>query len=247
MTAKTYMVGNWKMNQTLEEIENFFSSLNLSHNQNNFWIAPQTLHISQCLMHADKAGVLIGAQNCSDQSRGAFTGENSPDSLMELGVHFTLIGHSERRTLFGETDELINKKVLKALDSGLVPILCVGETLHEREANKTLDVVLGQLEKNLLNVELNNEAELIIAYEPVWAIGTGKTATPDQAGKVHDSIREFLEKRFSDIGVDISILYGGSVKPSNVRDLLAQTNINGGLVGGASLKSEDFSALCQSC
>lgn len=247
MTAKTYMVGNWKMNQTLPEIENFFSGLSLSNNQNNFWIAPQCLHISKCMDLGAKAGVLIGAQNSSENEFGAFTGETSVDSLSEMGVHFTLVGHSERRTLFGETDETINKKVLKASQTGILPILCIGETLEEREAGKTLDIVLGQLKAGLKDLKIQNESEVIIAYEPVWAIGTGKTASPEQAGEVHNAIREVLSEIYGDFGQDISILYGGSVKPNNVEDLLAQPNINGGLVGGASLKAESFNALCSAC
>lgn len=241
------MVGNWKMNQTLPEIEAFFKGLDLSNNQNNFWIAPQTLHISHCLEWGGKAGVLIGAQNCSENEYGAFTGENSVDSLSELGVHFTLIGHSERRTLFKEDDQTINSKVKKAAASGVLPILCVGETLEQREAGKTLEVVLGQVKAGLEGLEIQNESEIIVAYEPVWAIGTGVTASPEQAGDVHDEIRKLLSSLYKDFGEDISILYGGSVKPNNVKDLLAQTNINGGLVGGASLKAESFNALCSAC
>lgn len=245
--AKNYMIGNWKMNHTLEEIENFFNSVDLSNNQNNFWIAPQTLHISKCLELGSKTGILIGSQNCSDQNHGAFTGEVSTDSLMELGAHFTLIGHSERRTYYNEDDNFINKKVAKAIEKGLVPVLCIGETLEEREAGKTFDIVLGQVKAGLKGIELNNEAELIVAYEPVWAIGTGKTASPEQAEEVHGKIRSLLEELYGETGKDISILYGGSVKPANVKELLAQPNINGGLVGGASLKAEDFSQLCAAC
>ena len=241
---KNYMIGNWKMNQSVSDIENFFSGLKLENNQNNFWIAPQTLHVTTTIQAAKSAGVLVGSQNISDQDHGAFTGEISSDSLMELGGHFCLVGHSERRSYYSETSEFVNKKVLKAISKGLVPVLCCGETLDEREAGNTLDIVLGQIEAGLKDVTLNNESELIVAYEPVWAIGTGKTATPEMAQDVHAKIREFLKERFGETGVDISILYGGSVKPSNVEELLAQIDINGGLVGGASLKAEDFSQLC---
>lgn len=245
--AKNYMIGNWKMNQTLTQIEEFFGGLDLANNQNNFWIAPQTMHLPKALELGAKAGVLIGAQNCSDQDHGAFTGENSTDSLIELGCHFTLVGHSERRSYYGETDEFINKKVAKAIEKGLVPVLCIGETLEEREADKTSDVVLGQVKAGLKDIKLNNESELIVAYEPVWAIGTGKTATPEQAGEVHNEIRSLLTELYGETGKDISILYGGSVKPNNVKDLLAQENINGGLVGGASLKFESYRELCDAC
>ncbi len=244
---KTYMIGNWKMNQSLAEIESFFSNLKLENNQNNFWIAPQSIHIPKVQELGQKAGVLVGAQNISDQESGAFTGEISSSALVELGAHFCLVGHSERRSLYGENDEFINRKVHQAIHSGLVPVLCVGETLAEREAGNTLEVVINQIKKGLANINLNNESELMVAYEPVWAIGTGKTAGPDQAEEVHAEIRKVLIELFQEIGRDISLLYGGSVKPNNVRDLLAQPNINGGLVGGASLKSEDFSLLCSAC
>ena len=245
--AKNYMIGNWKMNQTLSEITVFFQDLKLENNQNNFWIAPQTMHLGFSIEAANKAGVLIGAQNCSDQEHGAYTGENSTDSLMELGCHFTLVGHSERRSYYNETDSFINSKISKSIEKGLVPVLCVGETLEEREAGKTADIVLAQVKNGLKKIELNNEPELIVAYEPVWAIGTGKTASPEQAGEVHDQIRTLLTELYGETGKDISILYGGSVKPNNVKDLLALENINGGLVGGASLKADSFSLLCAAC
>jgi triosephosphate isomerase len=244
---KNYMIGNWKMNQTSEEITSFFSDLKLENNQNNFWIAPQTLHIDKCLALASTTGVLIGSQNCSDQDHGAFTGEVSTDTLMEMGAHFTLVGHSERRAYFQESDAFINSKVAKAIEKGLVPVLCVGETLEEREADKTFDIVLGQVKAGLDSIELNNEAELIVAYEPVWAIGTGKTASPEQAEEVHSKVRDLLVELYGETGKDISILYGGSVKPNNVKELLEKTNINGGLVGGASIKAESFSELCAAC
>lgn len=244
---KTFMIGNWKMNQTIAQLNEFFSELKLDNNQNNFWIAPQTLHISKTIDLANSKGVLVGSQNSSNEEHGAFTGEVSTESLMEIGAHFTLVGHSERRSLFNESDALINSKVAKAIEKGLVPVLCIGESLDERESGKTFDIVLNQLRNGLKDIELNNESEIIIAYEPVWAIGTGKTASPEQAEEVHDKIREELQNIYGETGLDISILYGGSVKPSNVKDLLAKKNINGGLVGGASLKAESFTDLCAAC
>lgn len=241
---RTYMIGNWKMNQSQQELEVFFSGLEIKHNQNNYWIAPQLIHIDKALKFGAQAGILIGAQNASSEDHGAFTGETSTASLMEMGAHFCLVGHSERRAIYNECDKFINAKVSKAISTGLVPVLCVGETLEERESNKTKDIVLGQIKAGLKGIELNNEAELIIAYEPVWAIGTGKTATPEMAQEVHAAIRELLVSIYGETGKDISILYGGSVKPANVVELLAQVDINGGLVGGASLKADDFSKLC---
>ncbi|MGK0291154.1 MAG: triosephosphate isomerase [bacterium] len=242
--AKSYMVGNWKMNQSLTEITSFFEGLKLSNNQNNFWIAPQIIHTERCIELGKTAGVLIGSQNISDQDQGAYTGETNAESLMELGAHFTLVGHSERRAYYNESDSFLNKKTHKAIEKGLVPVFCVGETIEEREAGKTSEVVLGQLKAGLKDISLNNESELIIAYEPVWAIGTGKTATPEMAQEVHAQIRKLLTELFGETGLDISILYGGSVKPANVQELMAQPDINGGLVGGASLKADSFNKLC---
>ena len=240
------MIGNWKMNQTLKELESFFSDLKKADlPKGNFWIAPQAIHLASAMCHCDSTQFKIGAQNCSEHDSGAFTGEISTISLQDLKAHFVLIGHSERRTIFHETDEVINQKVSKALASKLVPVLCIGETLEEREANKTMDVVLGQIKKGLQGINIEDEKSLIVAYEPVWAIGTGKTATPEQAEEVHGRIRALLKELYGDLGPRLSILYGGSVKPGNVQELLAQPNINGGLVGGASLKAEDFAKLCK--
>ncbi len=244
---KNYMIGNWKMNQSLSDIQNFFSQLKLENNQNNFWITPQSVHISECLKHAPATGILIGAQNCSHEDFGAFTGEIACRSLAEIGAHFTLIGHSERRSLYGETDQDVNQKAKKAISEGLIPVICVGETLAQRDNSQTLDVVLSQVKNALVNIQLHNESEIIIAYEPVWAIGTGKTATPQQAEEVHAQIRNLLIELYPDHGAEISLLYGGSVKPANIKELLSMQNINGGLVGGASLKPESFSDLCKAC
>lgn len=232
------------MNQSLMEISDFFQGLELANNQNNYWISPQSIHITKCLELASQKGVLIGSQNVSNQESGAFTGEISAKSLQELGCHFTLVGHSERRAYYQESDEFINSKISMAITHGLVPVLCVGETLEQREAGKTFDIVLNQVRAGLKSIELNNESELIVAYEPVWAIGTGKTATPEMAQEVHSKIRETLINLFDETGQDISILYGGSVKPDNVVSLLSQKDINGGLVGGASLDAESFNKLC---
>jgi triosephosphate isomerase len=242
--AKTYMIGNWKMNQSLEEVKSFFTSLkeqNLS--QGNFWIAPQLIHITTSLEIA--GNIKIGSQNVSHQGNGAFTGETSAVSLKELGVHFSLVGHSERRALYGETDQSVNLKTKKILEVGLVPVVCIGETLEERESGKTLDVVLSQIKNGLQDIKLTSESQLILAYEPVWAIGTGKTASPEQAEEVHAAIRKLLNELYPSIGQEMSILYGGSVKPANVASLLSMPNINGGLVGGASIKADSFSDLCR--
>ena len=242
---KTHIIGNWKMNQSLSDIEAFFETLKKNNlGKGNFGIAPMSIHLPLALS-VNSQGVSLGAQNCSEHEFGAFTGELHAQSLKELGASFVLIGHSERRALFGETNQTVNQKTLKSLETGLTPVVCVGETLEEREAGKTLDIVLEQVEKALESVELTSAEQLIIAYEPVWAIGTGKTATAAQAQEVHAQIRTLLEKKYENLGTDIAILYGGSVKPANVKELLAQKDINGGLVGGASLKAESFLELCQ--
>jgi len=244
--VKSYIVGNWKMNQTRHELNEFFGHLETEGlSEGNFWVAPQFIHIQTCLEKSNKVPLKIGAQNCSENTSGAFTGEISPTSLSDIGAHFVILGHSERRSIFKESDELVNSKVKAAMDTNLVPILCVGETLEERESNKTMDIVLNQVSEGLKGVELSSEEQIIVAYEPVWAIGTGKTATPDQAEQVHAEIRNRLVELYPECGQQISILYGGSVKPNNIEHLLAQPNINGGLVGGASLKAQDFLALCR--
>ncbi len=244
--AKTYMIGNWKMNQSLEEITTFFTDLKaMELKEGNFWIAPQLIHVNTALGLTANTQFKIGAQNTSNQDNGAYTGETSAKSLKELGAHFSILGHSERRAYYAESDELINSKVSKVLENGLVPVLCIGETLEQREAKKTLDIVLGQVKAGLKDIKLTNADQLIVAYEPVWAIGTGKTASPEQAEQVHAAIRNLLEELYGELGKDLSILYGGSVKPANVKELLAQPNINGGLVGGASIKANSFSELCK--
>ncbi|MCT4641633.1 MAG: triose-phosphate isomerase [Bacteriovoracaceae bacterium] len=242
MSAKLYMIGNWKMNQNKSEIKAFFDAFNNEGINGNFGIAPQAIHLSD-VASLSKSN-FVCAQNINENNNGAFTGELSPASLKEYNVTHTLIGHSERRSIYGETCELINKKVHAALDNEITPILCIGETLAQREAGKTLDIVLGQITDGLNNVNINSSDDIILAYEPVWAIGTGVTATPQQADEVHNEIRKKLETMYPEHGSDISILYGGSVKPANVVDLLAKENVNGGLVGGASLKADSFKALC---
>lgn len=226
------LVANWKMNQNVKEIKDFLAVFNEKYsNKREAWIAPQAIHLPLGMSLSTK--VRWGAQNTATEDAGAFTGEISPKSLKDLGAHFTIIGHSERRTLFAETDQVLNKKTIKAIENGLKVIFCIGETLAERESNKTFDIIRKQLELGLKDVKLS---EVILAYEPVWAIGTGKTATPEQAQEVHAFIRSVVP--------GTPILYGGSVKPDNVEKLLGQKDIDGALVGGASLKAADFLALC---
>lgn len=242
---EVHIVGNWKMNMTLHEISNFFIEMSKMKMELKCkaWVAPQALHIPILKEIAFTTGAIqVGAQNCSEHESGAFTGEISPVALADIGVDFVILGHSERRTLYKEDNALLNKKVLSALRHGLKVIYCVGETLEEREQNKTLAVIEEQLREGLKDLPKEQASALLIAYEPVWAIGTGKVATAEQAEEAHAFIRSKLPYRQD----ETIILYGGSVKPDNIDSLLAKENIDGALVGGASLKASDFRALCTS-
>lgn len=190
------------------------------------------------------SNIRLGAQNLYFQKEGAFTGEVSALMLKDVGVEYVIIGHSERREYFGETDEMVNKKVKAALAYNLVPIVCIGETLSQRESNKTFDVVKTQLKNALSNLSVDESRVIVIAYEPVWAIGTGRTATKQQAQEVHEFIRrEYAIMYGREAADNIRILYGGSVKPENIKELMSQSDIDGALVGGASLKAEDFTKI----
>jgi triosephosphate isomerase len=239
------LVANWKMNKNEIEVKDFFTEfLPKYSSQRSAWIAPQAIHFSLVHQLGQTKGVKAGLQNCSENLSGAFTGEISPRTFKEMGGDFVILGHSERRQLFQETSKLLNAKVKTALKEGLKVIYCVGETLPEREANQTLSIVGDQIHQGLNDMTEASAENLIVAYEPVWAIGTGKTATPAQAQEVHAFIRGELKKKFPAFGEKVQLLYGGSVKPDNVEELLGQKDIDGGLVGGASLKAQDFLALC---
>ena len=242
---KYLIAGNWKMHKTVEEARKFFEvflkKLEEKAVDREIMIAPPFTCMFACAEAVKGSIVKLGAQNACWEPKGAFTGEISPEMLKEFGVKYVIIGHSERRHIFGETDELINKRVKGVFSAGLVPVLCVGETLEEREAGKTFDVVKNQLEEGLKGLSGVNGENLVIAYEPVWAIGTGKTATPLQAQEVHQFIRERLKDLFGEkVSQQIRILYGGSVKPENAGSILEQPDIDGVLVGGASLDPEKF-------
>lgn len=234
-----YIVGNWKMNQTLGDIEVFFGDVIKNDSDNvQSWIAPQLIHLSHCLNIAKNKKIEIGTQNISTNNSGAFTGETSPVAAKEIGVSFTLVGHSERRSLFKENSELLNQKTKNALANNLKVIFCIGETLEEREADKTLEILKNQTLMGLKDI--TDFKNIIIAYEPVWAIGTGKVATPKEIGEVHQYLKNLCQESF---GRDIPLLYGGSVKPGNVVEIMATQGVNGALVGGASLKAQDFNQL----
>ncbi len=239
------MVGNWKMNQSGAEIKSFFDTFDEKYSgKREAWIAPQAMQFIFVQNRGQKHGVKVGLQNCSEHTHGAYTGENSAHFFARHGGNFVIIGHSERRQYFGETSKLCAMKIKRCFTEGLAAIYCVGETLQERESNQTLQIVADQLHQGLADINGANAENLIIAYEPVWAIGTGKTASSAQAQEVHAFIRSVLKEKFPSIGDKVRILYGGSVKPDNVEELLSQKDIDGGLVGGASLKAKDFLALC---
>jgi len=232
------------MHKTVKEakefFENFLRKLKEKTVDREIMIAPPFTCLFACAEAVKGTPVSLGAQNACWEPKGAFTGEISPEMLKEFEVKYVIIGHSERRHIFGETDEIINKRVKGVFSAGLVPVLCVGETLEEREAGKTFDVVKTQLEEGLRGISGVSGETLVIAYEPVWAIGTGKTATPLQAQEVHQFIREKLKELFGEVADSIRILYGGSVKPENAGSILEQPDIDGVLVGGASLDPEKF-------
>ena len=244
---KPFIAGNWKMNNTREAAKALVSALKpLVADVKNVEIAvaPTFTCLADVVDILKGSNIEVSAQNISYAKSGAYTGEISADMLKDVGVTHAIIGHSERRQFFGETDESVAKRVRAALDNAIIPIVCVGESLAEREAGKTLDIVLGQVEKGLASVANDEAARVVIAYEPVWAIGTGKTATPDQAQEVHAAIRAKLTEMFgSDNAEAMRIQYGGSVKASNAKEIRGQKDIDGALVGGASLKAEDFSVI----
>jgi triosephosphate isomerase len=207
-------------------------------------IFPPFPYLAQAAALLADRKVAWGGQSLSEHADGAYTGEVSGAMLCDLGCHHVLVGHSERRSLFGETDDMVARKVQAALTAGLSPVLCFGETLAERESGTTLEVVRRQL-RVVLEPMTDWPASLLLAYEPVWAIGTGRTASPAQAQEVHAEVRRFVVETFGSVAAGVRILYGGSVKPGNARELFEQPDIDGGLIGGASLKAEEFLAICR--
>jgi len=246
---KEIMAGNWKMNNTAEEADALARGIAEgvvsrggmpAGNRSVILCPPFTALAAVGKIIAGKNGVFLGAQNVYYEDKGAFTGEISAEMLKTSGCSFVIIGHSERRKYFGDTDEIINRKVKKALEKGLTPILCVGETLAEREAHREFNVVKGQLKSDLDGLG-EDTGKIVIAYEPIWAIGTGKTATPETAQKMHEFVRkEISEISSPETAQKMPILYGGSVKPENVKQLMEGPDIDGGLIGGASLKADAF-------
>ncbi|WP_394011432.1 triose-phosphate isomerase [Anaerococcus cruorum] len=243
---KPVIVGNWKMNMNVSEAEQLLSELKEKDldSEVEAGVCTPAIDLPLAAELLEGTNIGFGGQNMYYEESGAFTGEISPTMLKDIGAKYVILGHSERRDIFGEDDELINKKVLSALDHDLVPILCCGESLEEREANKQEEKVKSQLEADLKDVSEDDIKEVIIAYEPIWAIGTGKTASAEDADAMCGYIRNLIADLYSKEAADaVRIQYGGSVKPANVKELMAKENIDGALVGGASLKADDFEAL----
>lgn len=243
------IIGNWKMYKTIPEAIAFVTRLApyVSGGQAEVGLAVPFTAISAAVEAAGESGLKIGAQNMHDAEEGAFTGEIAGQMVVDAGASFVLLGHSERRHIFGESDESIRKKVARAFEVGLRPVLCVGETLEERQAGSAEEVVARQLTEGLAGIRGKKKlSQLVVAYEPVWAIGTGETATPEVAQEMHTACRAVLGDRLGDeLAEGLPILYGGSVKPSNAADLLARENIDGVLVGGASLDPDSFLAIVE--
>jgi len=245
---KPILAGNWKMNKTRDEAIHFVLSVEgkLPKDGVETVICAPAIILRDLVKRCEV--IHVGAQNMNENESGAYTGEISPVMLKDTKVEYVILGHSERRAYYNETDEKINLKIAKALEFDLKPIVCVGEVLAEREANKTNDVLKTQITKAFKNIDIVNPENVVIAYEPVWAIGTGKSATSKQAEDACKYIRELLKDIYNEeIADKIRILYGGSVNTKNINELMSMPNIDGGLVGGASLKEDDFVVLCNAC
>jgi triosephosphate isomerase (TIM) len=244
---KKVIAANWKMYKTPDQTRDFFREflpLVANHTRDEIVVCPPFLDLSAALASAKGSNVAIGAQNVHWKEEGAFTGETSVKQLLALDIHWVIIGHSERRQYFGETDDTVNLRLKTALEAGLTPICCVGEVLEEREAGAAEDVLRRQCVRAFHAISAKKAAKLIIAYEPVWAIGTGKTATPEIAAEAHAVIRQEASRIFGEeFAANLRILYGGSVKPENASALMAQQEIDGALVGGASLDPGSFAAI----
>jgi triosephosphate isomerase len=244
MSRKYLIAGNWKMNKTATEAVDLVNEIHASVGSQNsvqVCVCPPYTSLAKVSELIEQSEVFLGAQNMNSESSGAFTGEVSAEMLRDLYVNFVILGHSERRQLYGETNSSINEKVLAAINNNLKPIYCIGETLEERESGKTLEVVRSQVREGLADFPASAIEHLVLAYEPVWAIGTGKTATDEMAQEVHADIRSVLSDMFGESAAStVRILYGGSMKPENALGLLAQPDVDGGLIGGASLTSRAF-------
>lgn len=247
---KNIVAGNWKMNNDLSETEELLAQLKQHLEQEpqaEVIVAPSFTNLYHVFQSLAGTPVKVAAQNMHESENGAFTGEVSAKMLTSVGVKYVILGHSERRAIFKETDELLAVKVTAALKNDLQVIFCVGEELDQRKSDNHFKVVEEQLSKGLFNISKEDWKNVVIAYEPVWAIGTGETASPEQAQEMHAFIRKTVSEKFgSEIAEEVSILYGGSVKPANAKEIFAKKDVDGGLIGGASLKAEDFLAIVHS-
>ena len=244
---KKIVAGNWKMNtlpaEGVELAKNVVAGRGEVCSCVNFIVCPPFTHLSEVVKVTRGTGIAVGAQDCATEAKGAYTGEVAASMIASLGVEYVILGHSERRQYYGETSETLNKKMAQAYANNLTPIYCVGESLEERKAGKHFDVCKAQIEEVVFNLTPEQYSKLVIAYEPVWAIGTGETATAEQAQEIHAYIREVLASKFGEAAAETPILYGGSCKPSNAAEIFAKEDVDGGLIGGAALKAEDFLAI----
>ncbi|MCH8104333.1 MAG: triose-phosphate isomerase [Gammaproteobacteria bacterium] len=243
----TLIAGNWKMNGSLQSVIELVEAIKAGDvNNAQLAVCPPAIYLMKVGGMLEGSRIALGAQNVCDQESGAFTGEIAASMLKECGCQYAIVGHSERRALYQETDELVARRFAMALSSGITPILCIGESLDERESGDTEVVVSRQLDAVIESQGISAIAQCVIAYEPVWAIGTGKVATPEQAQAVHQYLRDKLASLDALVAEQVQILYGGSMNASNAGELLSQPDIDGGLIGGASLKAADFIAIGQS-
>ncbi|MFT5963392.1 MAG: triosephosphate isomerase [Flavobacterium sp.] len=244
---KKIVAGNWKMNKNAEQTEDLLNELIEKMplgSDVQVIVAPTFVNLSSAVDHLEFTSIEVAAQNVHQAESGAFTGEISADMLKSIGVDIVILGHSERRAIFHETDALIANKVNTAFEHDMTVIFCFGEELKDRQSKKHFNVVENQLRDGLFQIAAKDWDDIILAYEPVWAIGTGETASPEQVQEMHEFIRETVRKAFgSDIAEDVCILYGGSVKPENAKEIFSKPDVDGGLIGGAALKVDDFVAI----
>ncbi|MBP5327574.1 MAG: triose-phosphate isomerase [Bacteroidales bacterium] len=244
---KNIVAGNWKMNKSFEEADDLVNDIMTKLEENELGentlmiLCPPFPYLEMCQDYSNDSYFAIGAQNVNDNEKGAYTGEVSASMLSSMEIEYCIVGHSERRAYYGETDAIVARKVDRLLENEIRPIVCCGEVLEEREAGKQFEVVSRQIKDGLFHLDAEKFGQIIIAYEPVWAIGTGKTATPEQAQEIHAFIRNLIAEKYGkEVADNTSILYGGSCKPSNARELFANPDVDGGLIGGASLQADDF-------
>jgi triosephosphate isomerase len=245
------VAGNWKMNTCLDDGKKLAEDIKRDHveipEEVTVIVAPPFTHLYEIFNILEETGIKVAAQNCSAHESGAYTGEVSAKMIRSTGAEYVIIGHSERRAYFKEDNQTLLQKIKLAINEDLFPIVCCGESLEDRENNRYFDVVRDQLENTIFKLDTDDFSRILIAYEPVWAIGTGKTATPEQGQEMHNFIRKLIDEHFpGGPALEKEILYGGSCKPSNAQGLFSQPDIDGGLIGGASLKANDFIEICKS-